>query len=109
MFVFSFVFAAGAVRLDGWQQHGCAHERSAQRSGQGDARPAGAWHLHRLAVGQQQAAVRGCGERGRAAYGRDLGVLADGQRLTPDTPVKLPPKSAIYLGEAANTVCLEVE
>ena len=35
--------------------------------------------------------------------------LADGQRLTPDTPVKLPPKSAIYLGEAANTVCLEVE
>lgn len=35
--------------------------------------------------------------------------LADGQRLSPDTPVKLPPKSAIYLGEVANTVYLEVE
>lgn len=35
--------------------------------------------------------------------------LADGQRLTPDTPVKLPPKSSIYLGEVANTVYLEVE
>ena len=35
--------------------------------------------------------------------------LADGQRLNPDTPVKLPPKSSIYLGEVANTVYLEVE
>ena len=35
--------------------------------------------------------------------------LADGQRLSPDTPVKLPPKSSIYLGEVANTVYLEVE
>ena len=35
--------------------------------------------------------------------------LADGQRLTPDMPVKLPPKSAIYLGEVGNTVYLEVE
>ena len=35
--------------------------------------------------------------------------LAGGQRLAPDTPVKLPPKSAIYLGEVANTVYLEVE
>ena len=35
--------------------------------------------------------------------------LANGQRLTPDTPVKLAPGSAIYLGEAANTVSLEVE
>ena len=35
--------------------------------------------------------------------------LADGHRLSPDTPVKLPPKSSIYLGEVANTVYLEVE
>lgn len=35
--------------------------------------------------------------------------LADGQRLTPDTPVKLPPRSSIYLGEVANTVYLDVE
>ena len=35
--------------------------------------------------------------------------MADGRRLTPDTPVKLLPGSSIYLGEVANTVCLEVE
>ena len=35
--------------------------------------------------------------------------LANGQRIAPDTPVKLPPRSSIYLGEAANTVYLELE
>lgn len=35
--------------------------------------------------------------------------LADGQRIAPDAPVKLPPKSAIYLGEVANTIYLELE
>lgn len=35
--------------------------------------------------------------------------LSNGQRLAPNTPVKLPPKTSIYLGEAANTVCLELE
>ena len=34
--------------------------------------------------------------------------LADGQRLAPNTPVKLPPKSSIYLGEVANTIYLEL-
>ena len=35
--------------------------------------------------------------------------LADGQRIAPNTPVKLAAKSAIYLGEVDNTICLEVE
>ena len=35
--------------------------------------------------------------------------LAGGQRLAPDTPVKLPPKSSIYLGEVENTIYLDVE
>ena len=35
--------------------------------------------------------------------------LAGGQRLAPDTPVKLPPKSSIYLGEVENTVYLDLE
>ena len=35
--------------------------------------------------------------------------LADGQRLAPNTPVKLAPKSSIYLGEVANTIYLELE
>lgn len=35
--------------------------------------------------------------------------LSSGQRLAPNTPVKLPPKTSIYLGETANTVYLEVE
>ena len=34
--------------------------------------------------------------------------LADGQRLAPNTPTKLPPKSSIYLGEVANTIYLEL-
>ena len=34
--------------------------------------------------------------------------LADGQRLAPNTPVKLPPRSSIYLGEVANTIYLEL-
>lgn len=35
--------------------------------------------------------------------------LAGGQRIAPEAPVKLPPKSAIYLGEVENTVYLDVE
>ena len=35
--------------------------------------------------------------------------LADGQRLAPNTPVKLAPRSSIYLGEVANTIYLELE
>ena len=35
--------------------------------------------------------------------------LASGQRIAPNTPVKLPPHSSIYLGEADNTVYLELE
>lgn len=35
--------------------------------------------------------------------------LANGQRIAPNTPVKLPPRSSIYLGEAENTVYLEIE
>ena len=34
--------------------------------------------------------------------------LSSGQRISPSTPVKLPPKSAIYLGETDNTVSLEL-
>ena len=35
--------------------------------------------------------------------------LANGQRISPNTPVKLPPKSSIYLGEVDNTIYLELE
>ena len=35
--------------------------------------------------------------------------LANGQRIAPNTPVKLPPQSAFYLGEADNTVCTDLE
>ena len=35
--------------------------------------------------------------------------LAGGQRLAPDVPTKLPPKSSIYLGEVENTIYLDVE
>ena len=35
--------------------------------------------------------------------------LAGGKRIAPEAPEKLPPKSAIYLGEVQNTVYLDVE
>ncbi len=35
--------------------------------------------------------------------------LAGGQRIAPESPVKLPPKSSIYLGEPDNTLYLDVE
>ena len=35
--------------------------------------------------------------------------LVNGQRIAPNTPVKLPPHSSIYLGEPDNTVYLEIE
>ncbi len=35
--------------------------------------------------------------------------LMNGQRIAPNTPVKLPPNSSIYLGEADNTIYLEME
>ena len=35
--------------------------------------------------------------------------LANGQRIAPDTPVKLPPKSSFYLGESGNTVYVDLE
>ena len=35
--------------------------------------------------------------------------VANGQRIAPDAPVKLPPRSSIYLREAATTVYLELE
>ena len=35
--------------------------------------------------------------------------LANGQRVAPDTPVKLPPKSSFYLGESGNTVYVDLE
>jgi len=35
--------------------------------------------------------------------------LSNGQRIAPNTPVKLPPKSAFYLGETDNTVCTDLE
>ena len=35
--------------------------------------------------------------------------LAGGQRVAPESPVKLPPKSSIYLGEPDNTLYLDVE
>ena len=35
--------------------------------------------------------------------------LAGGQRLQPQTPTKLPPKSAFYLGEVDNTISVDLE
>ena len=35
--------------------------------------------------------------------------LAGGQRLQPNTPAKLVPKSSFYLGEVDNTVYVDVE
>ena len=35
--------------------------------------------------------------------------LAGGQRIAPESPVKLPPKSSIYLGEPDNTLYLDLE
>ena len=35
--------------------------------------------------------------------------LSNGQRIAPNTPAKLPPRSAFYLGEADNTVCTDLE
>lgn len=35
--------------------------------------------------------------------------LSGGQRVAPGTPAKLPPKSAFYLGEAENTVYVDLE
>ena len=35
--------------------------------------------------------------------------LANGQRVVQGTPAKLPPKSAFYLGEAENTVYVDLE
>jgi len=35
--------------------------------------------------------------------------LSGGQRLAPNTPTKLAPKSSFYLGETANTISLELE
>ena len=35
--------------------------------------------------------------------------LADGQRIAPNVPTRLSPKSSIYLGEPENTICLDVE
>lgn len=35
--------------------------------------------------------------------------LAGGQRLQPQTPVKLPPKSSFYLGEPDNAVYVNLE
>lgn len=35
--------------------------------------------------------------------------LADGTRIAPNTPVRLPAKSAVYLGEVSNTIYLELE
>ena len=41
-----------------------------------------------------------------STYGTFLG---DGTRIAPNTPVRLPARSAIYLGEVANTIYLELE
>ena len=35
--------------------------------------------------------------------------LSNGQRIAPNTPVKLPPKSSFYLGEADNTIYVDLE
>ena len=35
--------------------------------------------------------------------------LSNGQRVAPNSPVKLPPKSSFYLGEADNTVYVDLE
>ena len=34
---------------------------------------------------------------------------AGGQRIAPNVPTRLSPKSSIYLGEPENTICLDVE
>lgn len=53
-------------------------------------------------------------EQAQAFVVTDLGstygtFLAGGQRIAPESPVKLPPKSSIYLGETDNTLYLDVE
>ena len=53
-------------------------------------------------------------EQAQAFVVTDLGstygtFLAGGQRIAPESPVKLPPKSSIYLGEPDNTLYLDVE
>ena len=35
--------------------------------------------------------------------------LSNGQRVAPNSPVKLPPKSSFYLGETDNTVYVDLE
>ena len=35
--------------------------------------------------------------------------LSNGQRVASNTPVRLPPKSSFYLGEADNTVYVDLE
>ena len=35
--------------------------------------------------------------------------LSNGQRIAPNTPVELPPKSSFYLGEADNTIYVDLE
>ena len=35
--------------------------------------------------------------------------LAGGQRLQPNAPTKLPPRSSFYLGEVDNTVYVDLE
>ncbi len=42
----------------------------------------------------------------KSTYGT---FLANGQRIAPDTPVKLTPKSSFYLGESGNTVYVDLE
>lgn len=53
-------------------------------------------------------------EQAQAFVVTDLGstygtFLAGGQRIAPESPVKLPPKSSIYLGEPDNTLYLDME
>ena len=53
-------------------------------------------------------------EQAQAFVVTDLGstygtFLAGGQRIAPESPVKLPPKSSIYLGEVDNTLYLDME
>ena len=35
--------------------------------------------------------------------------LAGGQRIQPQSPTKLPPKSSFYLGEVDNTIYVDLE
>ena len=42
----------------------------------------------------------------KSTYGT---FLANGQRIAPDTPMKLTPKSSFYLGESGNTVYVDLE